>query len=224
MSSRNGAWTLIPQRFTEAGSRARKPMGLPSNGYVGSGTAEGKGLDGELLAACRRGDREGLRLLFETYGDKVYSLAFYMTGSEPLAEDLTQDVFLRAFSGIAGFRGEASLATWLYRIVANACIDERRAQRRLLPLDASQQREFMVQQCQQERNYLRHEIAHAVRAAMTRLKPNLRLTLLLRYVEGLSYEEIAQALGCSSGTVGARLNRGHKILARELSYLRGALG
>jgi RNA polymerase sigma factor (sigma-70 family) len=73
----------------------------------------------------------------------------------------------------------------------------------------------------QERHYARVEIADAVKAAIGELKPKFRLPILLKYIEGLSYEEIASVLGCSMGTVASRLNRGHKALAKRLSHLRG---
>ena len=75
----------------------------------------------------------------------------------------------------------------------------------------------------QEDKYMRREVAASVREAISQLRPKLRMPILLKYVEGLSYEEIAESLGCSKGTVASRLNRGHKILADKLSNLRGAL-
>ncbi len=75
----------------------------------------------------------------------------------------------------------------------------------------------------QEKHYERIELADSVKAAIGELKPKLRLPMLLKYVEGLSYDEMAEALDCSKGTIASRLNRGHKILAQRLSHLRGAL-
>ena len=75
----------------------------------------------------------------------------------------------------------------------------------------------------QEKHYARLEIADSVKAAITELKPKFRLPILLKYIEELSYEEIAQVLGCSKGTVASRLNRGHKALAKRLVHLRGQI-
>jgi len=72
-----------------------------------------------------------------------------------------------------------------------------------------------------EKHFARVEIAGAVKEAIGELKPKFRLPILLKYIEGLSYEEIAEVLGCSKGTVASRLNRGHKALARRLAHLRG---
>ena len=73
----------------------------------------------------------------------------------------------------------------------------------------------------QEKHYARVELAESVKAAISELKPKFRLPILLKYVEGLSYQEIASVLGCSMGTVSSRLNRGHKALAKRLAHLRG---
>ena len=75
----------------------------------------------------------------------------------------------------------------------------------------------------QEKALIKQQVADSVQAAISRLSPKLRLPILLKYVEGLSYEEIAEALGCSIGTVSSRLNRGHKALARDLGHLRGVV-
>jgi len=155
----------------------------------------------DVLGASRRGDQEALRLLFETHKDRVYSLALRFTGDGTAAWDLTQEVFIKVFSKLGEFRNQAKFETWLYRIVVNACIDQQRRNKRFIPL----------------------EKPGVYQAAVGRLSPKVKAPILLRYVEGLSYEEIAEVLGCRAGTVPARLNRGHKILARELAGLRGVI-
>jgi len=176
-----------------------------------------------LVEACRRGDREALRVLFEAYKDRVYSLAIRFTGDEAAAKDITQDVFLKLFSHIGQFRGEAELSTWLYRLVSNACMDEHRRRRRLVPLTGERVERHREERGPQEIGFARREVRGAVQSAVSELSPKLRLPILLRYLEDLSYEEIATALGCTKGTVASRLNRGHRALARKLASLRGAL-
>src|SRR6185436_10003103 len=90
-------------------------------------------INGQVIDACRNGDREAFRVLFETYKDKVYSIAFYSLGDHSIADDVTQQIFLKLFTAVRQFRGDSEFTTWLYRLVVNACIDERRKQRRLLP-------------------------------------------------------------------------------------------
>ena len=178
--------------------------------------------DSRTIVACQRGDREALHVLFEDYKDRVYSIAIYsLGGDEMAAADVTQQVFLKLMTRIGQFRGDSEFATWLYRLVVNTCIDEQRRRRRFLPFGESDPVSRMEDRRPQEKHYARLEIADSVKAAIGELKPKFRLPILLKYVEDLSYEEIAHVMGCSKGTVASRLNRGHKALAKRLAHLRG---
>src|SRR6266496_968247 len=179
-------------------------------------------IDLSVIVACQKGDRDALRLLFEEYKDRVYSIALYsLSGDEAAAADATQQVFLKLMSRIAQFRGDSEFTTWLYRLVVNTCLDERRKQKRLVPLMEFGSIMKTQGQGSQLTVYARHEMAEQVRRAIAELTPKLRLPILLKYILGCSYEEIATVLGCSKGTVASRLNRGHKALARRLEWLRG---
>src|ERR671920_1665911 len=91
-------------------------------------------ISGQVIEACQQGDRAAFQLLFETYKDKVFSIAVYSSGGDrTLAEDVTQQVFLKLFTAIRQFRGDSEFTTWLYRLVVNACLDERRKRKRWLP-------------------------------------------------------------------------------------------
>ncbi|MBI1764443.1 MAG: sigma-70 family RNA polymerase sigma factor [Acidobacteria bacterium] len=186
-----------------------------------------------LIAACQTGDREAFRQLFEAYQERVWAIAIHYTGEEQAARDITQQVFLKLFAALNQFRHEANFTTWLYRLVANVCLDEQRKQRRFLsfdfwrradddeelnPADWQQARQF--QDGLQEQRCTQVEMAAAVRAAIKELSPPLRIAILLKYFEDMSYEEMARALDCSPGTVASRLNRGHKALAARLAHLR----
>lgn len=184
-------------------------------------------VDERVIGACQAGDREAFRLLFETYKDRVFSIAVYsFGGDETAASDVSQQIFLKLMTSIGQFRGDSAFTTWLYRLVVNACIDEQRKQRRLLPFGEATPLSKIEERRPQEKRYARREIADSVQAAIKELKPKLRTAILLKYVEDLSYEEIASVLGCSKGTVASRLNRGHRALARKLVHLRheGVLG
>lgn len=177
-----------------------------------------------VISACQRGDREAFRLLFEAYKDRVFSIALYFFGGdEAAAADVTQQVFLKLFTKLEQFRNDAEFTTWLYRLAMNACLDEQRKRRRFVPFGD----DFRVDEprvaVSQEEARARGEVAESVQAAVAALRPKLRMAILLKYFEELSYEEIAEVLNCSKGTVASRLNRGHKILAQRLGYLRGAL-
>ena len=180
-------------------------------------------INGQVIEACQQGDRDAFQSLFEAYKDKVFSIAVYSSGGDrTLAEDVTQQVFLKLFTAIRQFRGDSEFTTWLYRLVVNACLDERRRSRRLLPWETTGTMVAMnnvSDKKPQERQYARLEVAEAVRVAIEELKPKFRLPILLKYIEGLSYEEIAEVMGCSKGTVASRLNRGHSQLAKRLSHL-----
>jgi RNA polymerase sigma-70 factor (ECF subfamily) len=177
-------------------------------------------IDGRVIEACQQGDRAAFQLLFETYKDKVFSIAVYSSGGDrAVADDVTQQIFLKLFTAIRQFRGDSEFTTWLYRLVVNACHDEKRRRRRLLPWGETVAMRNPSDKKPQEKQYARLEVAEAVREAIGELKPKFRLPILLKYIEGLSYEEIASVMGCSKGTVASRLNRGHSQLAKRLSHL-----
>src|SRR5258708_10921602 len=159
-------------------------------------------IDRDVIAACQGGDREAFRLLFEAYKDRVFSIAVYSFGGDKTAAgDVTQQVFLKLMTSITQFRGDAEFTTWLYRFVVNACIDERRRGRRLVALEENTPVGRFADKRQQEKNYARAEIAESVKAAISELKQKFRQPILLKYIEGLSYEEIAAPMGCWKGTV-----------------------
>ena len=182
--------------------------------------------DERVIEACQAGDREAFRLLFEKYKDRVFSIAVYsFGGDENAAKDVSQQIFLKLMTSIGQFRGDSAFTTWLYRLVVNACTDEQRKRRRFLafgesnPLSRIRESRFEERR-PQEKRFAKQELADSVQAAIKQLKPKLRMAILLKYVEDLSYEEIASVLGCSKGTVASRLNRGHQALARKLVHLR----
>ena len=172
----------------------------------------------EILEACRRGEREAFRALFEAYKDHVYSIALRFTGDESLAMDIAQDTFLKLFSSLREFRGEAQFATFVYRMVVNACLDYKRRAWRLAPL-ADGLVAMLRAPGDSLRSLLDDEMRERVRAAVETLSPDMRMVVVLRYTEGLAYEEIAEVMGCSAGTVASRLNRAHKALERKLSHV-----
>jgi RNA polymerase sigma-70 factor, ECF subfamily len=176
-------------------------------------------VDAAIIEACQRGDADAFRQVFDAYKTRVYSMALHFTGDHGAANDVSQQVFITVYNAISRFRRESAFDTWLYRIVVNACWHEHRRRRRFVSLDEvvepPQPREASV-----ERDYLRQERIQAVREGIASLKPKLRLPLVLRHLEGWTYEEIAAILGVSSGTVASRLNRARARLARQLAHLQ----
>ena len=172
----------------------------------------------ELLQACQRGERDAFRSLFEAYKGKVYSIAYRFSGEEATAMDIAQDTFVKLFSCIRDFRGDSSFDTWIYRLVVNSCLDYRRRASRLIPLGDEYLGTLRVSGDSLS-DLLRSEVGGRVRSAVERLSADLRIVIVLRYTEGLSYDQIAEVLGCSPGTVASRLNRAHKKLEQRLSHL-----
>src|ERR1044072_9300890 len=140
-------------------------------------------IDGRGIEACREGDRDAFELLFETYKDRVFSIAVYSSGDRAIADDVTQQIFLKLFTAIQQFRGESEFTTWLYRLVVNACLDERRRRRRLLPWGETVAMSNPSEKKPQEKQYARREVSDAVQAAIGELKPKFRLPILLKYIE-----------------------------------------
>jgi len=177
-----------------------------------------EGTERELVQACQRGERDAFRALFEQYRNKVYSIALRFSGDQAAAMDIAQDTFVKLFSSIRDFRGDAGFETWIYRLVVNSCMDHRRRAWRILPL-ADHFQQTLRDPVDSLTDLLRSERGGQVRAAVERLSPDLRMVIVLRYTEGLSYEQIADVLGCSEGTVASRLNRAHKRLEQRLSHI-----
>ena len=177
-----------------------------------------EGTQRDLVEACQRGEREAFRTLFETYKNKVYSIALRFAGDEAAAMDIAQDTFLKLFSSIHDFRGDSAFETWVFRMVVNSCLDRRRKLSRFVPL-ADEFLATLRASGDALAAMLRAEMADRIRAAVEKLSPELRIVIVLRYTEGLAYDQIAEVLGCSGGTVASRLNRAHKALERRLSHL-----
>jgi RNA polymerase sigma-70 factor (ECF subfamily) len=173
-----------------------------------------------IIAGCRAGRPDAQRALFDRYRDKVHSIALhYLRGDDAAAKDVTQEVFVKVFRAAANFREEATIATYLYRAVANACTDELRRRRRLVLMG-----DLPVTLHPQTEQATPREDGGRVSDALKQLSPKLRLVVVMRYFDDLSYDEIAAALGVTSGTVASRLNRAHAQLVALLGPTAGRGG
>ena len=180
-----------------------------------------RGIGPAIIESCRRGDREALRALYEAYKDRVYSIAFYFFhGDAPAAHDVTQQVFLKLIDGMTKFRGDSSFPTWLYRMVVNACLDRARRGTAETHAEPEVLNAYVDPVASHEDLFARAEVARLVQTAIVSLPPKLRIAILLRYFDELSYTDMAASLNCSMGTVASRLSRGHRLLAKELASLR----
>jgi len=177
--------------------------------------------DEELARLVAAGQVEVFAQLYSRYYDRAYRLAWAMTGGREAAEELTQEIFLRAWQKAGQFRGEASFGTWFYRLATHCCLNFRKRLPAHETLDAVEQAPQTDAMKLIEAEVQRQEIQGEVQRALLSLKPKWRLIVILRDIEGLSYEEIAERLNCSTGTVASRLNRSRALLARKLEHLRG---
>lgn len=195
--------------------------------------------DAQLVQACQSAmataGQPGLegpfRALYELYKDRVYNVCFRISGNATDALDASQETFGILFRKLPDFRFQSKFSSWVYRIAVNASIDLRRRSRRLTSLegigpDSSRPRGDGIASARDIRDeraelpvqaMTRQELEHQIQGAIDRLSPKLRAITVLRYIEALSYEEIAEALQVSLGTVKSRLARAHDSLDRELT-------
>ncbi len=184
--------------------------------------------DAELVLACQRSNATSLegecRSLYERYKDRIYNVCFRITGNPSDALDASQETFGIVFRRLGEFRFQSRFSSWVYRIAVNASIDLRRRarSRRFASLETlldgtarERSPESMVEMPIASAS--RHELEEEVQRAIKRLSPKLSAIIVLRYVENLSYEEVAEALKISLGTVKSRLARAHEALDRELT-------
>jgi RNA polymerase sigma-70 factor, ECF subfamily len=175
--------------------------------------------DQAVIESCQRGDPEAFGVLFESHNDKVYSIALRYAGNHAAAMDIAQDTFLKLFDRIGQFRGDSSFDSWLYRLVVNSCLDYRRRERRWMPVIEEFFDQFRATTPSPLQTLLEDQWEQQVQDVVSKLAPEHRMVVVLRYTEGLSYEEIAEALQVSKGTVASRLNRAHHVLERRLGAL-----
>jgi len=177
--------------------------------------------EADLIAASKKGDTAAFNQLVWAYQERAYNLAYRMLGDRDLAADATQDAFLSAYRAIGGFRG-GSFRSWILRIVSNACYDELRRKKRrpTASLDAlyAVPEEYPVASSVgegPEEQVLRQELWETVGVGLQTLPPDQREAVILRDIQGLDYQEIAQVTRVSLGTVKSRISRGRARL-REI--------
>ena len=158
----------------------------------------------------RQGDPESFELLVREHQRMIHSLCYRMTGSLADAEDLAQETFIQAYRHWAGFRAEARLSSWLYRIAVNCCLNWRKRAARLDRLH----KEWSAEE--QGIDGGEPGQIHRVQAALMKLNPKQRAAVVLTIYDGLTHAEAAKALGCSETTVSWRLFAARRILKRML--------
>jgi len=183
--------------------------------------------DSHLLEACRRGDPDAFEALFRKYQAYVYNISLGMLGNPEDAADITQEAFLRIHRGLNSFRGRSSFSTWLYRVSTNLCITELRRRKRagleyLDDYEPSQRAELTEKPrpTPVEAMELAEE-RRVVHQVLRTLPPNYQAIMVLRHLQQLAYEEIAQVLGLSLSQVKTRLFRARRMFKdRFKAFLR----
>ena len=182
--------------------------------------------EAKIIRAVVDGNTNAFEDLVLEYQKQVYHIALKMTGSEEDAFDISQETFLKAYRSIATFRGEAGFGSWLYRMASNLCIDflrrkNRRGEVQAVSLDEEEEgrrpRELPDLSYEPQSRLEKKELREKVQAGLRRLPEEQRLILVLRDVEGFSYQEIADALRIELGTVKSRIYRARAHLARLLT-------
>ncbi|MBI4478166.1 MAG: sigma-70 family RNA polymerase sigma factor [Acidobacteria bacterium] len=177
-----------------------------------------------LIERCLRGDQQAWEAIVRQYWRKVFNVAYKFVGKHDEAEDLAQDVFLKIFRSLETFDRRANFQTWLISVSRNLCIDYYRSVRRereTIDRDINAEDLSPVStDIGQQRRMERLDLASELRAALQTLPPALRSAVLMRDIQDLSYQEIAERLQLPEGTVKSRINRGRKELARQLRRLR----
>jgi RNA polymerase sigma-70 factor (ECF subfamily) len=179
--------------------------------------------DEELVARSNGGDPDSFDELIRRWERPIYALAYRQIGREEDARDVCQETFLRAYRALKGFRGQAKFSSWLYRITINLCRDWMRRERRNPVMPAAEDIDMMDLAAAREPfepiedRIARHDLSRAVERAMASLPEEQRAAIVLKEYHGLTFQEIADLVGCPLSTVKTRLYQGLTVLRRELA-------
>ena len=176
-----------------------------------------------VIRRVQRGDVNAFEELVAAYEKNVYNLALRMTGSPEDAEDMAQESFIKAYNSLPSFRGDSKFSVWLYRIVSNVCLDflRKKSRRGTVSLSVEDDGEDvqldLPDTSQSPEALLEKKLTReSVQRGLASLPPDARQILLLREIQGLSYEEIGETLGLEPGTVKSRIFRARKKLCAYL--------
>jgi RNA polymerase sigma-70 factor (ECF subfamily) len=173
----------------------------------------------EMISRCQQGDQEALREIFDRYHKKVYRIAYGVVRQREEALDIVQEVFIKLFRSIKNFKGRSHFYTYLYRMVMNTAIDHTRKTGKQFISSLDEEGSFQPSDEVEkgpERILLHKEAEEKLKSAMEKLPAEQKAALIFREVEGLSYQEMAEAMGCSIGTVMSRLHYGRKRMQELL--------
>lgn len=208
--------TIAPNRSSWAAKQTTK-----SSAWAGQRVNE-QDFDSRLVERCLSGEETAWEELVRSHTRRVYAVCYRFTSSDSEAQDLTQDVFLRVFKSLRSFRaGEGSFGVWLTRLTRNLLIDHYRRSKHERATESIEEQLPMLEEktamaSRTDGMLAGREASEVLQAALQKLSPELRETVILRDLEEMEYKEIAQVLKVPEGTVKSRLNRGRAELARLL--------
>src|SRR5262245_29731150 len=183
--------------------------------------------DEELVARSIRGDADSFNQLILRWERPIYALAYRTIGREEDARDVCQETFLRAFRALPRFRGQAKFSSWLYQITLNLCRDWMRRERRAPLVQVPEDQDLMELAAEGQPSesiedlVARKDLARMVEGAMARLPEEQRTAIILKEYHGLTFQEIADLVGCPLSTVKTRMYQGLTVLRRELAKSAG---
>jgi RNA polymerase sigma-70 factor (ECF subfamily) len=187
-------------------------------------------IDHQLVLRAQRGDKLAFELLVNKYERKLQRLLSRLVRDPAEVEDVTQEAFIKAYRALPTFRGESAFYTWLYRIGINTAKNYLTAQGRKGPAtvdidpedaESASENELARDSSTPEQEMMSRQVAETVNAAMEGLPEELRSAIMLREIEGMSYEEIAAIMNCPIGTVRSRIFRARETIAEQLRPLLG---
>lgn len=176
----------------------------------------------ELISSVKQGNQEAFAMLVQTYQQKIFTSTFRIVGNKFDAEDLTQEVFLRAYHSIKNFKEDCSFFTWIYKIMSNICLNflrEKKLARKTFwgeDLENNPLNLVAVETLTPEEVVIKKELQDYVQQAILKLPEEFKVAVVMRDIDGFSYKEIAQILKTNAGTVKSRIARGRKMLAELL--------
>jgi RNA polymerase sigma-70 factor (ECF subfamily) len=179
----------------------------------------------DLIQRCQRGDQDALKEIYDQYREKVYRIAYGVVRHREDALEIVQEVFIKLFRTISSFKGKSRFYTFLYRVTINVAIDYVRKVKKIPKMIVEEEGGFQLSEQPEkgpDRILLHKELEEKVKKAMDALPADQRMAIVFREIEGLSYQEMAEAMGCSIGTVMSRLHYGRKKMQEMLKgYVKG---
>jgi len=173
----------------------------------------------ELILRCQKGDQEALEEIYNRYRERVYRIAYGVVRHREDALEIVQDVFVKLFRTIGSFKGTSRLYTFLYRMTMNTAIDHVRRVKKFSKPSVQEEGGFQLPEAPEkgpERILLYKELEERVKGALAKLPKDQRMAVIFREIEGLSYQEMAETMGCSLGTVMSRLHYGRRKMQELL--------